>query len=66
MKTYAFSLSGTPPRLDGRTINYQGLEEQRGDDPPSPFSFLHHTVPYAVSKKQGVKYRECCTQYVPL
>ncbi|CDS03937.1 hypothetical protein LRAMOSA06892 [Lichtheimia ramosa] len=39
--------TGTPPRLDGRTINYQGLEEQRGDDPPSPFSFLHHTVPYA-------------------
>lgn len=45
--------SGTPPRLDGRTINYQGLEEQRGDDPPSPFSFLHHTVPYAVSKQRS-------------
>ncbi|KAI7855735.1 glucose inhibited division protein A-domain-containing protein [Circinella umbellata] len=39
--------TGTPPRLDGRTINYEGLEIQRGDDPPMPFSYLHKTVPYA-------------------
>ncbi|KAI9268882.1 glucose inhibited division protein A-domain-containing protein [Phascolomyces articulosus] len=39
--------TGTPPRLDGRTINYDGLEIQRGDDPPMPFSYLHKTVPYA-------------------
>ncbi len=32
--------TGTPPRLDGRTINWSILEEQQGDDPPSPFSFL--------------------------
>jgi tRNA uridine 5-carboxymethylaminomethyl modification enzyme len=32
--------TGTPPRLDGRTINFEKLEVQLGDDPPSPFSFL--------------------------
>ena len=32
--------TGTPPRLDGRTINWSALEMQSGDDPPEPFSLL--------------------------
>ena len=32
--------TGTPARLDGKTINWKILEEQKGDEPPVPFSFL--------------------------
>jgi tRNA uridine 5-carboxymethylaminomethyl modification enzyme len=32
--------TGTPPRLDGETIDWQALEMQPGDDPAEPFSVL--------------------------
>ncbi|HZL00106.1 MAG TPA: tRNA uridine-5-carboxymethylaminomethyl(34) synthesis enzyme MnmG [Caulobacteraceae bacterium] len=32
--------TGTPPRLDGRTIDWAALEMQAGDEPPAAFSFL--------------------------
>jgi tRNA uridine 5-carboxymethylaminomethyl modification enzyme len=43
--------TGTPPRLDGRTIDYTGLAEQPGDDPIPTFSFLGaaHEHPRQVS-----------------
>lgn len=36
--------TGTPARLDGRTIAWNRLEEQKGDTDPVPFSFLTHHI----------------------
>jgi tRNA uridine 5-carboxymethylaminomethyl modification enzyme len=36
--------TGTPPRLDARTIRYADLEVQYGDDPAEPFSFLTERI----------------------
>ncbi len=36
--------TGTPPRLDGKTIAWEKLEKQPGDNPPRPFSYLTEKV----------------------
>lgn len=36
--------TGTPARLDGRTIDWSILEEQPGDNPPQPFSFMNDRI----------------------
>ena len=44
LRKYNFKIgrlkTGTPPRLDSRTINYENLEEQFADEDPYFFSFL--------------------------
>jgi tRNA uridine 5-carboxymethylaminomethyl modification enzyme len=36
--------TGTPPRLDGRTIDWTSLEAQPGDDPPEPLSWMTERI----------------------
>ena len=36
--------TGTPPRLDGRTIDWAALEPQPGDDPPEPMSWITERI----------------------
>ena len=36
--------TGTPPRINGRTIDFSQMQEQPGDDPPRPFSFLNDAL----------------------
>ena len=36
--------TGTPPRLDGTTIDWAALEMQQGDEPPEPFSVLTTSI----------------------
>ena len=41
--THGRMKTGTPPRLDGRSINYSLTEEQKGDESPLKFSFTETT-----------------------
>lgn len=36
--------TGTPPRVDGRTLNYDLMERQEGDDKPGKFSYTNTTA----------------------
>ncbi|MGJ8610358.1 MAG: tRNA uridine-5-carboxymethylaminomethyl(34) synthesis enzyme MnmG, partial [Octadecabacter sp.] len=45
--------TGTPPRLDGRTINWEGLERQDADEEPELFSFMNRK-PFAKQISCGI------------
>jgi tRNA uridine 5-carboxymethylaminomethyl modification enzyme len=44
--------TGTPPRIDGRSLDYSKMEKQEGDEVVDKFSFLDNTSPFQQGKKQ--------------
>lgn len=48
--------TGTPPRVDGRSLDYSKMVEQPGDEKPSKFSYLDETKPL-------IKQRSCYMTY---
>lgn len=55
--------TGTPPRLDGKTIDWSVLETQPGDDDPTLFSFLHRK-PFARQIACGITHTNTRTHDV--
>lgn len=48
--------TGTPPRVDGRSLNYDEMEEQVGNELPSKFSYLDETRPLAQQRSCYITY----------
>lgn len=48
--------TGTPPRVDGRTLDYSKMEEQQGDEQPGKFSFLNATQPLKQQRSCYITY----------
>lgn len=48
--------TGTPPRIDGRSIDYSKMEEQKGDENPGKFSFSDETWPLKQQKSCHITY----------
>jgi tRNA uridine 5-carboxymethylaminomethyl modification enzyme len=63
LKTYSFEVetlkTGTPMRVDGRSIDFSKLEEQKGDENPKQFSFLN-------KRKEILNQRSCFLAYTSL
>lgn len=48
--------TGTPPRVDGRSLDYSKMIEQPGDDQPSTFSYLPSTQPLQTQRSCHMTY----------
>lgn len=48
--------TGTPPRIDGRSIDYTKLEEQKGDEDPQKFSYLQEIKPLQKQRSCWITY----------
>lgn len=48
--------TGTPPRVDGRSLDYSKMREEKGDDKPHKFSYLDSTQPLIHQKSCWMTY----------
>ena len=48
--------TGTPPRVDGRSLDYSKMEEQLGDEHPEKFSYLNSTSPLQTQRSCWITY----------
>jgi tRNA uridine 5-carboxymethylaminomethyl modification enzyme len=48
--------TGTPPRVDGRSLDYSKMEEQLGDESPEKFSYLDSTSPLQAQRSCWITY----------
>ncbi len=48
--------TGTPPRIDGRSLDYSKMEEQKGDEEPGTFSFLSEIKPLKEQRSCFITY----------
>jgi tRNA uridine 5-carboxymethylaminomethyl modification enzyme len=48
--------TGTPPRIDGRSLDYSKMEEQKGDEQPEKFSFSDQTKPLEHQRSCHITY----------
>lgn len=48
--------TGTPPRVDGRSLDYSKMHEEKGDDKPEKFSYSDQTKPLTVQKSCHMTY----------
>ncbi len=48
--------TGTPPRIDGRSLNYDSMEEQLGDETPEKFSYSSETSPLSEQRSCWITY----------
>jgi len=48
--------TGTPPRVDGRSLDYTKMEEQKGDSSPSTFSYLQSTKTLSTQRSCFITY----------
>lgn len=48
--------TGTPPRVDGRSLDYSKMEEQLGDETPEKFSYLESTQPLKTQRSCWITY----------